>query len=148
MANDTDVLLKFCEQYWEEMRHIENQRATITNIIIVITSAIIGFIAQKGISSNLLPLTTLLIILGIYGALTVTKLYERHQFGQVRLNHWYKRIDELNPNAQFLQLRSVADAEHKTQHPRTERLKLHYFWLALHITITLLGIVITVFIII
>ena len=21
MANDTDVLLKFCEQYWEEMRH-------------------------------------------------------------------------------------------------------------------------------
>jgi hypothetical protein len=40
MANDTDVLLKLCEEHWTEMRHIEDQRATITNIVIIITSAV------------------------------------------------------------------------------------------------------------
>jgi hypothetical protein len=125
MANDTDVLLKLCEEHWTEMRHIEDQRATITNIVIIITSAVVGSIAPQTPSWALLSLPMLLIILGIYAAVTTAKLYERHQFAQTRLDYWYKRIDELNPNAEFLQLRNKADVSHKSKYPRISKFHLH-----------------------
>lgn len=147
MAEGTDVLLKFCEEYWDEMRHTENQRSTMTNIVIVISFAVIGFISQKGISQDILPLGILLALLGLYGTIMTAKLYERHQFGQTRLNHWYIRIDELHPDAQFLALRDAADAEHRTRYPKMAKVHLHHLWYFLHISITLLGIVISVLIV-
>ena len=148
MADGTDVLLQFCREHWEEMRHIENQRATITNLIIVITSVIVGFAVQQKPTIELLPVTILLIILGLYGAFITGKLYERHQFAQNRLNYWYARIDELHPDAQFLQLRDIADAEHKSKYPRLVNFRLHRLWIALHIAIALLGIGVTMLIVV
>lgn len=146
MADDVDILIKFCEEHWEEMRHIEDQRATITNIVIVVTSVVIGFLTQQTPTLGLLPVSVLLIMLGIYGTITTAKLYERHQFAQGRLDRWYKRIDELKPNAQFLLLRDVSDTEHKKKFPMS-KFRLHHLWIALHVAILLLGIGITIFII-
>jgi len=125
MADNTDVLLKFCEEHWTEMRHIEDQRATITNIVIIITSAAIGFVVPQEPSWGLLSLPLLLILLGIYGAITTAKLYERHQFAQKRLDYWYKRIDELNPEAKFIELKEAADARHKSEYPKMSNFHLH-----------------------
>jgi len=126
------------------MRHIENQRATITNIVILIVSAILGFIVEKKFSPDLFPLSLLLVILGVYGAITTAKLYERHQFAQARLDHWYKHIDKLHPDAQILHLRDISDAEHRKQYPRIAKLRLHRLWIILHVAIALLGIVVTI----
>jgi hypothetical protein len=141
MADDREVLLNFCNQYWDEIRHVENQRATLTNLIILIASAIVGLMVQKGLSKGFLPLAILLILLGIYGAAITLKLYERYNFLQTRLEHFYRHIDELYPNAKFLHLRRVAEDEHKAQFPRLSKLKVHRLWLALHIAISLSGMV-------
>ena len=59
MADSTDVLLKFVEQQWIEAKQAEDQRSIMTNIILVIVAAIIGFIAQKGLNNNVLFLLSI-----------------------------------------------------------------------------------------
>jgi len=54
--DDTGVLLAFCQQHWEESRHTETQRATITNFIILVASAVFAIILQKGLSKVSIPL--------------------------------------------------------------------------------------------
>ena len=131
MADDTEVLLAFVHEHWEEMRHAENQRSTITNMIMVITSLIVGLISQVGLAKGSIVLAILLTVLGIYGALVTAKLYERHQFDQRRLDFWYTRIDELHPNAQFLSLRQKADDTHAKEFPRLVKLRVHRLWIIL-----------------
>lgn len=147
MADDTDVLLKLCEEQWTQGRHSESQRATVTNIVFTISAVIIGFLVQKGFSLTSLPLAILLILLGIYGAVTSAKLYERWQFHMRRARYWRRRIDELHPDAQIEQLKAEADAEHKLKYSNLERIQLYQLWLALHILIALIGLASTIFII-
>jgi len=142
--DDTQVLLNFCDQYWDEIRHTENQRATLTNLIILIASAIVGLIVQKGLGRGFLPLAILLILLGVYGAAMTLKLYERYNFLQTRLEHFYRYIDELHPNSKFLHLRSAAEVEHKGQFPKLAKVRVHHLWLALHVAISVSGVVLLV----
>ena len=139
MADDTDVLLEFCKLNWEEIRHIENQRATLANLIILIASAIVGLAVQQGLTRSFLPLIVLMILLGVYGIATTLKLHERYMFAQTRLEYYYERIDKMHPNAQFLGLRRDADEKHRTQFPRMTRLRVYYLWLTLYIAVSLMG---------
>lgn len=144
MNEDTEVLLFFCGQYWEEIRHTEKQRATLTNLIILIASVVLGLIGQKGLSRDFIAGAILLIILGLYGAITTQKFYERYRFLQARLYGWYDHIDKSHPDAQFLKLRDEADVRHKKEFPRLEQLHVHHLWLTLHIAIAISGIVLLV----
>ena len=148
MADDTDVLIKFCDEARQEMRHIENQRATITNMSILISSVVVGYIAQQKLDFTLIPISVLMIFLGIYGIIFTSKLYERHQFAQSRIDHWTKQIDKLQPKSNLLKLRAVADKEHTAQFPRMSKIKLNRLWMILHAFIMLVGIGITVIILI
>jgi hypothetical protein len=112
MADTTDVLLKFCEQQWMEAKQAEDQRATFTNIILLISSAVVGVMAQKGLTQSMIPLSILLIVLGIFGAIVSRKLYERHQFHIARLKNWRRRINELHPEARLEILKKEAVDNH------------------------------------
>jgi hypothetical protein len=144
MANDTDVLLSFVHEHWEEMRHAEQQRSTFTNIVFLVASLLTGFIAQVGLKADSLILTVSLALVGLYGALTTAKLYERHQFDQRRLDLWYTRIDEMHPDAQFLQLRKRADTIHLKEFPRLARIRIHHLWIAFHLGIAAGGMLLTI----
>ena len=150
MADDTDVLLTFCGQCWEEIRHIEKQRATLTNLVILVASAVIGLIVQQGFARSFIALTILLILLGAYGIATTLKFYERYQFLENRLDYWYRRIDKLHPKAEYSLLRSNADEDHKTRtrYPRMLRIHVHWLWLILHSAISFSGILLLVIILI
>lgn len=143
MADDTDVLLKMYEEQWEQARQTENQRAAITNIVLVIASAVLGFIVQRGLNLEMLPLTILLIVIGIYGAIASEKLYETFQFHVGKAWSWRKRIDELHPNAQLLKLNEESRKKHRAEFPRLVRLRLHHMWMVLHLAIALGGIILT-----
>jgi hypothetical protein len=49
MADTTDILLTMIDENWTQARHSEDQRATITNFIVVIASVIHGVLTQKRI---------------------------------------------------------------------------------------------------
>jgi hypothetical protein len=137
--SDTSLLLTFIQEHWEEMRHVENQRLAIANLILILAAGTIAFIAQKGFGQPSLVLSMLLIFLGAYGGIATLKLYERYHHSQNRLDHWYKKIDALNPGAQFLHLREEADKAHAKKFAFWNTIRVHWLWLAFHSAIGVLG---------
>ncbi|MDQ3009344.1 MAG: hypothetical protein M3X11_01370 [Acidobacteriota bacterium] len=144
MADATDVLLKFCEQQWTEAKQSEDQRATFTNIILLIASAVVGVIAQKGMSKGMLPISILLILLGIFGAVVSRKLYERHQFHIARLRGWRGRVMELHPDAQLDDLKKLAVEMHDKAFPVMSSVRLNHLWIILHATVAMAGVILTI----
>ncbi|HEX6480312.1 MAG TPA: hypothetical protein VF043_15850 [Ktedonobacteraceae bacterium] len=101
MSDTTEFLMRMAEENWAQARHTEDQRATLANLIVVIASIDQGVLTQIGFIKSALPLTILLIILGIYGALASAKLYKRHQHHINRARPLRKRLDELCPAVAF-----------------------------------------------
>lgn len=82
-----DVLLAmYCENR-AHARHYEGQRATVSNIIMLATVALIGIIAQGDLTFEDWPLTASIALLGGFGAVFTT-LY------QTRITRYEKRADE------------------------------------------------------
>ncbi|EKU98479.1 hypothetical protein Lepto7375DRAFT_7766 [Leptolyngbya sp. PCC 7375] len=146
MADEIDILLKFYEEDWQQARQAENQRTAITNITLIIVPALIGFVAQQGFGDNALPLTILLFILGIYGAITSQKLYERHCYFSDRSGLWRDRISELNLKLGIAQIRYDARLKHSRRFKRLEKVRLYSLWLVLHLFVSLAGLVLTLLI--
>ncbi|NER84836.1 MAG: hypothetical protein F6K42_36030 [Leptolyngbya sp. SIO1D8] len=144
MADDTDVLLKFYEEDWQQARQAEDQRTAITNITLIIVPALVGFISQTGFSISALPLTLLLIVLGIYGAVTSQKLYERHCYFSDRSGFWREKINELHPKLEINQIRNNARSKHTKRFKYLEKIRLYSLWLALHLLVALIGLILTI----
>lgn len=147
MADDTDLLLRLYQEEWSLIRHYEEQRTTVTNFVLIIASVAIGVIVQKGVTVDLFPVAILLVVLGIYGAASVTKLYELSQYANTLQRYFANRLDEVHPDARIRQLISEARAEHKARFPRISRLHMNHLWLVLHAAIALSGIWLAVMVI-
>jgi hypothetical protein len=147
MAEATEILVSLIEENWNHIRHSEDQRATITNLIVIVVSIIQGVLTQTGFTKNALPLTILLVLLGFYGLVTTAKLHERSRFHIKRARKFRDRLDTLCPDAQINLLQKLADEEHQSQHLiLAKKVRLSSLWLALHIFIALLGTIYTVII--
>ncbi len=148
MADETDVLLKLCEQQWVEAKQAEDQRAAFTNIVVLVSGASFAFIAQmaqkEGLTRECAPLSFLVFVLGFLGAITSLKLYERHQFHIERLRAWRKTLAELHQNAKVLETKDEADSKHNAKYPRLHKCRLHWLWLILHSAIAVTGLVVAI----
>ncbi|MBD2104681.1 hypothetical protein [Leptolyngbya sp. FACHB-261] len=144
MADSTDVLLKLCEQRWAEVKQAEDQRSALSNIILLIASAIVGVFTQKGLDRNNLPLSLLLIFLGIYGAIGSRKYRERIHYSLSILKLYRDKLDELYPDAQIEKLRIQAKDFHEKRHPLMTKIYPHQLWVALHISIAIAGLILTI----
>src|ERR1700733_7818455 len=74
MATDSDVLLAYWQEQRNQARHSEDQRATLTNLILIISAATLGFLSQWGWTLRSLSITVPLVFLGLYGAIASAKL--------------------------------------------------------------------------
>ncbi|HWM93304.1 MAG TPA: hypothetical protein VN493_21255 [Thermoanaerobaculia bacterium] len=136
-----EVLLRFGEEYWEEIRHIEGQRATIANLVMIIASASVGLMSQRGFDASRSSLAVLVVLSGLYGIMTTAKLHERYRFLQKRLDLFYDKIDQIVPQAEFNRLRMLAHDDHVKQFPKLSRLPLYLLWLILHVVVMTIGII-------
>jgi hypothetical protein len=83
----TDALLgMYCESR-THARHYEDQRATVSNIIMLATVGLIGFIAQGELARDAWLLTVAIALVGAFGAV-FTALYFR------RIKRFEKQADE------------------------------------------------------
>ena len=141
MADATDVLLKACEIHYAEAKQAEDQRATLTNIVLLIASAIVGVVAQKGLSKGLLPLSILLILIGVYGAFVSIKQYQRRHLHLDLVDGYFKKIAKLHPTSQLVELSDQVRVEDKQSHPILSKLHVNHLWIALHLVIASGGII-------
>ena len=73
-------MLAYWREHREQLRQSENQRAVLTNYVLVIAAAISGFIVQQHFELRTLPLSVLTVAIGLYGAVAVAKYHERADY--------------------------------------------------------------------
>lgn len=141
MSGQEDSVLAYWKEHREQLRQSENQRAILTNYVLVITAAVSGFVVQQQFSLRTIPLSVLIVIIGLYGAVSAAKYHERadYHLSQARaLTHVLVEAGALTDTAAVLQ--EVRRA-HYDRYPRLHRLRLYWLWTGLHLGIAAYGLV-------
>ncbi|GCE18620.1 hypothetical protein [Dictyobacter kobayashii] len=144
MSETTDILINVAEQEFAQAKQSEDQRASITGLIVVVASAIQGGLTQTGLTRSALPLTLMLIAIGTFGALASIKLYERFR-RHVRLKFLIRqRLEELYPDTKLQALLDLTRKEQQKDFPFLRGVRLYLIWVWLHFFIIILGIIYTI----
>ena len=114
-----DILLGMYHDSRTHLRHYEAQRSTASNIIIVTTVALIGFMAQGGLTCADWPLSVGLTFLGIYGYLFIAILFERALCHRDRAAAYYGELKELDTFLLRREEPKEGQELTKTYHPKT-----------------------------
>jgi hypothetical protein len=137
--DEFEYLMFYMKDTSEEMRHLEDLRATVSSLIIGLTTLITGFIIQQNFKEGTIILSIFVIALGLFGAVMTRKLYEIHQRGQARLDNWYDYLDASMPNSEITKRKNEADKKHKKKY-FLWRIQHNLFWFLLHIFISIGGV--------
>jgi hypothetical protein len=144
MTETTEILVHIMEQQLSQAKQSEDQRANITNTIVLIAAAIQGGLTQTGFTKNALPLTIILIVIGVFGIVATVKLYERFRYHYEVTRQVRQKLETLVPDTAIRACMDAAWQEHKKKHPVTAtKIRLYAIWSALHILIVVLGIIYT-----
>jgi hypothetical protein len=79
-GQEDNAVLAYWKEHREQLRQSENQRAVLTNYVLVITAAISGFVIQQDFRARTVPLSVLTMIIGLYGAQSAAKYHERADY--------------------------------------------------------------------
>jgi hypothetical protein len=77
MADKADILTTLYTEERVQARQAEDQRATLTNIIIIVVGAGLAFITNNDIGRLTLAVSIPMTIIGLYGAVSTAKYFER-----------------------------------------------------------------------
>lgn len=144
MADKSDAVLAYWGEHRQQLRQSEEQRAVLTNYVLVIASALIGFAVQQGLSRSTLPLVALVVIVGIYGAVTVAKYHERAEYHLTQARAFTQTLTALGALPADETLLDEHRQRHYAKYPRLHRIRLHLLWTGLHATIALLGLTLAI----
>lgn len=149
MRESTEVILRLIEQNYSQMKQSEDQRATISSVIVLIAAAIQGGLTQIGFNKNALTLTITLVIFGLFGMLASEKLSERRAYYQYRIGNLFERLEELVPEADLPKIKKITDQGHTDRYKKVifYNISRSHIWNALHFMITFTGLIYTFIII-
>jgi hypothetical protein len=148
MTDKYDLLWNIYQEHCNWERHHENQRSSVTNILIAVAAGVLGIIALDGkLAPTDLPLTIFLIIQGVFGSIFVAKQYERFARHQRLANKYRQELNDGYLDAKIVQLRKEGDIEQERQYKYLSKLRLHQLWVYLHLSFAIFGLVLTIIII-
>ena len=139
MADTTDIILNELGRQWSQAKQSEDQRATLSNFIIIISVAAQGFIVQNDFPSRAMVVAVFLTLLGIFGAIASAKYYERFRLSMCRVGRLREKLDTLHPDLKLDELEALSDAKHLKRHPRLHRIRLNLLWRLMMFGIVALG---------
>ena len=142
MSEAVDILIAMYQEHLTQARHQESERATVTNLILVLSTVITGFITfDQIITISDVPAALLLVFLGVYGAIFSMKLYERFRLHYERSRSVRFRIEQLYPITKITELQTNADNISKNRFPFFFDFRLYKLWVGISIFITIFGMV-------
>jgi hypothetical protein len=124
----------FLELYKEQTahgRHTEMQRQQMTQLILTISTALLGVMAALKFSIHCLPLALAMIYLGSFGRRFTLAYVERFDGHMSRARALRKAVDQ--------QVASGGAQNIFDNNPVTKSTRLREFWLGLHRAIQILG---------
>lgn len=133
-----DVLQKIYEEHLTQARHHESLRERITAMILALGAALLAFQGSISAASHKPFLGWLLVGLGLFGALTSLKHYERNRFHVAVARALRMQMEQLL-EVRLEETRRAAQREHNERHPILHRIRLYYLWLLPHLALVLVG---------
>jgi hypothetical protein len=149
-----DVLLAFLHDHGARVIHLETQRSTVSNLLVITAAAILAFVTfDRALTIADLPLTVLLVFIGLFGAGFCVKYHERSAQQYERIRVIRKDLDRiLFDSSLLIALKKEADVEHAKNFPRFNDggslswVWISRLWMIFHLCIALLGCILTILI--
>ncbi len=132
--------LAFWNEHRQQLRQSEDQRATLTNFMLVLITALSGVIIQQKFALRTLPLCVLIVCIGVYGAAVTAKYHERAEYHLTQARALARVLQAEGALADNRQLLAQARDEHYRKYPRLHRIRLHLLWTGLHVAIAVFGV--------
>ncbi|MGW7043357.1 hypothetical protein ACWGDT_11710 [Streptomyces avermitilis] len=147
MADETDVLVELWKGQREEARQMEAQRAALTNIVIIMAGAALGFLAQQGsLQPSSLGVTLPMFVLGAFGAVASAKYGERWAVHSGLADALRREVGLRHPALNLDGIVTANRAERQALFPRIRRVKIWVLWMVLHSAISAGGLLLSVWI--
>ena len=140
MSPEAELLSSEIERQWGQARQSEDQRAALSNFIVVIAVAAQGFIVEKDFPKKAMALAVGLLVLGLFGAVALAKYYERFRLSMCRVGRLRERLDLVYPDLRLDEIEKVADAKHNGRYSVLSKVRLNIVWRVMMICIAGLGI--------
>jgi hypothetical protein len=140
MDDRSELHWRYLKDNLDHSRHHETLRATGSNIILVVAGAaftVVGY--DKCVAASDLPILIFVLALGVFGALFVAKQTERASLHYQRARELRNALDNGPHVPDFKGLKGAADAKHNPKYPWLSARELRTFWIALHISVSLLA---------
>jgi len=139
MTDELEIL-QFMYQANATMRqHHEEQREKVTQLIILMGGALLGWISNAKFIPETRPIAFFVVLLGFFGWLISEKHYERSRRHIKIADAFRDKIDKLVPQAELKTLRDNGLDKHKKDFPRLQRVHLHVLWRTLSLLISAAG---------
>jgi hypothetical protein len=141
MAAPDSAVLAYWGEHRAQLRQSESQRAVLTNYVLAVAAALSGLVVQQHFRVMTLPLSVLVVLIGLYGVLAAAKYHERanYHLGQARaLTRALVQSGDLPDNEALL---DRSRDEHAGKYPRLYRVRLHWLWTGLHLGVAAYGLV-------
>lgn len=142
MSESSDAVLAYWNEHRQQLRQSENQRSAMTNFLLVITAGLSGLVVQQKLAATTVPAVFLIVLIGLYGAITSAKFHERATYHLTQARALTKVLVDMNvlPDDQRLE---ESRESHYRIYPRLHRIRLHWLWTGLHLTVAAYGVVLT-----
>jgi type IV secretory pathway TrbF-like protein len=144
VSDQTDAVLAFWNEHRVQARQSEDQRALLTNYVLVIASALIGLAVQQRLHLATLPLAFLVMLIGLYGAITVAKYHERAEYHLMQARALTKTLTDLGALPADEATLDQYRQDHYAKYPRLHRIRLHLLWTGLHAAIAAFGLALAI----
>ncbi|MEU7368920.1 hypothetical protein ACFW9V_25310 [Streptomyces hygroscopicus] len=133
-----EAIRAYWKEHREQLRQCETQRSTLSNLLLIITASLSALVVQQKFSTYVMPLCLFVAMTGGYGAVAVSKYFERASYHLSQARALTKDLVELGVLGSDEGL-IRARADHYRLFPRLHRIRLHRLWVILHLAIALYG---------
>lgn len=144
MTAPEDAVLAYWNENRAQFRQSESQRAVLTNYVLAIAAAISGLVVQQHFRILTLPLSIMVVLIGLYGALASAKYHERANYHLDQARALTKVLVQSGALPDSGPILSQYRAEHYQKYPWLYRVRLHWLWTGLHLGVAAYGVVLII----
>lgn len=139
-----EILVELIKSNLDEIRHTENHRANITNIILIIVGGVLALLSNDKLDNQTLYVSVFLIFLGLFGVFVTRKLYERQKWYMGRVSDLYGRIDLLDKELKIQELYHNHELRHKRENKFYSKVRMNTLWTAVFLFVVVLGVILLI----
>ena len=124
------------------VRHHETLRSQATNLIVVISGALLAFLSSTAATpGRQITLGTFLIVVNLYGLLMSLKHYERSRLHVTVASKYRDFLSQLTTidGTSLNDTRRSGRDQHKNEFPIVEKIRTYALWSSLHLLLAMIG---------